>query len=188
MLSSNLINLFMVCFGFSSVNCEVLKFFGCFLVCLRLLFWCCYEKLMEGFEAYIQGPLANIQRYFSRALETQWYPSRVKLALAKNGYQGDAPVVVKQVWNPIRTSDVNDMARSVASLYAGGSGILAEHEDIAFDMMGWPKENLEQNQAPTQPAQPKPKTDKPLPGQESLFPDVNQNGSYRSNDDNCRQN
>ena len=33
------------------------------------------------FEAYIEGPIKTIQRYFKRVLEAQWYPALVKLAL-----------------------------------------------------------------------------------------------------------
>ena len=87
------------------------------------------------FEAYIQGPIANIQRYFKRALEAQWYPALVKQALAEMGETGAVPVKVSHEWKPVRASDIYDMAAAVATLYGNGSGILAKYPDLAFDMM-----------------------------------------------------
>jgi hypothetical protein len=94
------------------------------------------------FEAFISGPVANIQRYFKRELERQWYDRLVKLALAKNNYVGDVPVKVKHSWKPIRTSDIYAMATAVASLYGNGAGILAKYPEFAFDMMSWDKKAL----------------------------------------------
>ena len=95
------------------------------------------------FEAYISGPIANIQRYFKRALEAQWYPTLVKQALSQMGETGTIPVKVSHVWKPIRASDIYDMASAVATLYGNGAGILAQYPDLAFDMMGWDKQRLE---------------------------------------------
>lgn len=94
------------------------------------------------FEAYIQGPIANIQRYFKRALENQWYPPLVTQALAETGNQ-NAPVKISHRWKPIRASDIYDMAAAVAALYGNGQGILAKYPDLGFDMMGWDKQRLE---------------------------------------------
>ena len=101
------------------------------------------------FEAYIQGPIANIQRYFKRALEAQWYPALVKQALAEMGETGAVPVKVSHEWKPVRASDIYDMAAAVATLYGNGSGILAKYPDLAFDMMGWDKQRLIEQQKPT---------------------------------------
>jgi hypothetical protein len=95
-------------------------------------------------EAYIQGPIAHIQRFFKRQLEAQWYDRWTKYILGKHGVQAtkDAPlpVVVKHKWNPIRVVDVYEMARAVALLFGAGQGILTQYPDLAFEMMGWPKE------------------------------------------------
>lgn len=133
------------------------------------------------FEAFINGPIANKQRYLKRVLESPcWYDWLVKLALKKHGYSGAVPVRIKHVWKPIRSSDLNDVATAVANLYAGGMGILAEFPDIAFEMMGWPKEKLlewqkRQQQIQPQPQpqpQPEPKPDgEELPGVETVEPD-----------------
>jgi len=36
--------------------------------------------------------------------------------------------------------DIYEMARSVALLFGAGQGILTQYPDLAFEMMGWPKE------------------------------------------------
>jgi hypothetical protein len=99
-------------------------------------------------EAYIQGPIAFIQRYFKRQIEVQWYDPWTKHILNEKGVQatGDEPlpVVVKHKWNPIRVTDVYEMATAVTNLYANGLGILSDYPDIAFDMMGWPQERLQE--------------------------------------------
>jgi hypothetical protein len=118
------------------------------------------------FEAFISGPISNIQKYFSRILEKSWYPQLVKLALKTKSYEGEVPVRIKQVWKSIRTADVNEMATSVAALYGNGLGILSEHEDIAFEMMGWPKEKLQQ--VTTEPNNSQNQNKKSLPGQETI--------------------
>jgi hypothetical protein len=96
------------------------------------------------FEAYISGKIAEIQRYFKRALEAQWYDRLVKLALKANGYVGDVPVRVKHRWNTIRSSDYNDLVNAVNVLYGQGFGLLGEHPDLCFDMLGLDKSVLEE--------------------------------------------
>ena len=127
------------------------------------------------FEAFVNGPIAFRQRYLKRTLESsQWYDWLVGLALKEKGFVGDVPVKVKHVWKPIRASDINDMATAVTNLYAGGLGILADFPEIAFEMMGWPKENLiewqkKQQQSPPPSSQPKLR-DPSLPGTEDIEP------------------
>lgn len=99
-------------------------------------------------EAYIQGPIAHIQRYFKRELERQWYDRWTRYALKEQGVDTpkneDPPVLLKHVWNPIRVVDVYEMAKAVGTLYHMGLGILADFPDLAFEMMGWPQERLEE--------------------------------------------
>jgi hypothetical protein len=108
-------------------------------------------------EAYIQGPIAFIQRFFKRQLEAQWYDPWTRHILEKNGERvaedAEPPVVVKHHWNKIKVADVYDMATAVASLYATGSGILADYPDLAFEMMGWPRERLLEEQEKREKAQ-----------------------------------
>jgi hypothetical protein len=119
------------------------------------------------FESFIQGPIANIQRYFKRELERQWYDRLVKLALAKQGFTGEIPVRIKHVWNLIRTTDVLEMSNAVATLYGGGIGILGEHPEIAFDMMNWDKKLLQEKQTPQTPNSKNPE----LPGVDNVTPE-----------------
>ena len=99
-------------------------------------------------EAYVQGTIAHIQRFFKRQIEAQWYDRWTRRILEKKGVtvpEGELPpVLVKHVWNPIRVADVYAMAKAVAALYATGLGILAEYPDLAFEMMGWPLERLQE--------------------------------------------
>jgi hypothetical protein len=87
------------------------------------------------FEAYIDGPIANIQRYLKRELEAQWYGRLVKLALKANGYTGEVPVRVKHNWNPIRASDFNDLVTAAAALYGQGIGLIAEYPELQVEML-----------------------------------------------------
>jgi len=98
------------------------------------------------FEAYVGGTLANIQRSYKRALETQWYPHLVQLALAKNGESGVVPLKVNHNWNTIRSTDVLEMSVAAAGLYSNGLGLLGEDPEIAYDMMGFDKTHLLERQ------------------------------------------
>ncbi len=94
-------------------------------------------------EAYVQGPIAHIQRYFKREIERQWYDRWTRQILSTPEGE-EPPVLVKHVWTPIRVTDVYEMATAVANLYASGLGLLGDFPDLAFEMMGWPKERLEE--------------------------------------------
>jgi len=101
-------------------------------------------------EAYSQGPIAFIQRFFKRQIEAQWYDPWALHVLEKKGERveegGLPPILVKHRWNKIRVTDVYEMATAVANLYATGLGILADYPDLAFEMMGWPQERLLEEQ------------------------------------------
>lgn len=96
-------------------------------------------------EGYVQGVVANIQRYFKREVERQWYDRWTRQILGLSN-EAELPVHIKHVWTPVRVIDVYEMAEAVAALYATGLGILADYEDLAFEMMGWPKERLQEEQ------------------------------------------
>jgi hypothetical protein len=126
------------------------------------------------FEAYVGSTLANIQRYFKRELEDQWYPHLVQLALKKNSESGVVLLKVQHNWKTIRASDVLEMANAVSSLYSNGLGILGEEPEVAYDMMGWPKDKLRERQqqqlqspqssSPQDPSKP----EQGLPGEETV--------------------
>lgn len=128
------------------------------------------------FEAYVGSTLATIQRYFKRELEDQWYPLLVQKALAKEGISGTVEIKVRHRWNPIRASDMVEVAKAVAALYGNGVGILADDPEIAYDMMGWNTDKLlerlqlerEQMQQQPQPQNPSVKPKSGLPGEETV--------------------
>lgn len=99
-----------------------------------------------AFEGYVEGTLKNIQRFFKRELEKQWYPQLVKLALKSQKKQGAVEVKISHEWNLIRGNDLDARGQTVAALYASGLGILADYPELAFDMMGWEKTLLEEKQ------------------------------------------
>jgi hypothetical protein len=110
------------------------------------------------FEAFVQGQVASIQRYFKRELEAQWYGALVKAAFKAEGLTGDIPVRIKHNWKPIRASDVYEMANAVTALYGNGLGVLAEFPDICFDMLGLDKKRLEEWQKQQHPSSKNPET------------------------------
>lgn len=99
-------------------------------------------------EAYVQGPIAFIQRYFKREIEAQWYDRWTRYLLEKKGEkipEGEAPpVAVKHRWRPIRVTDVYEMAKAVAQLYSNGMGAIDQRK--VWDMMGWDPAELEKEE------------------------------------------
>jgi len=97
-------------------------------------------------EAYVQGPIAHIQRYFRRELERQWYDRWSLSLLAEQGEkvsEGETPpVLVKHRWSPIRVADVYEMAKAVAGLHGRGQGPIGDRLEMAWEMMGWDPSEL----------------------------------------------
>ncbi len=98
-------------------------------------------------EAYVRGPVAHVQRYFKREVERQWYDRLAREALLEEGVVGeDLPVRVKHVWNPVRVSDVYEMAKAVSALWGShGMGALSGRLEKAWEMMGWDPSELEED-------------------------------------------
>ena len=102
-------------------------------------------------EAYVRGPIAHIQRYLRREVERQWYSRWTRRILEDEGVpvpEGEAPpVAVKHRWNPVRVSDVYEMAKAVSSLWGShGMGALGGRLDKAWEMMGWDPSELEESE------------------------------------------
>jgi len=96
-------------------------------------------------EAYVSGPISNIQRYFKRELERQWYDRWTRKVLEEEtGLRENEPlpVLVKHQWNPIRVTDVYEMAKAVALLWSRGEGVLGGHLEKAWELMGWDPSEL----------------------------------------------
>lgn len=98
-------------------------------------------------EAYVDGPITNIQRYFKRELERQWCDPQTRKILEDEkglGEDESLPVVVKHRWNPIRVTDVYEMAKAVAVLWSAGNGAIAGRLEKAWELMGWDPSELEE--------------------------------------------
>ena len=102
-------------------------------------------------EAYVQGPITHIQRYFKREIEAQWYDRWTKKILEDEGKavpEGEfPPVLVKHRWNPVRVSDVYEMAKAVAILHGRGQGPIGDRLEKAWEMMGWDPSELEEEES-----------------------------------------
>ncbi|TET70851.1 phage portal protein [Candidatus Bathyarchaeota archaeon] len=101
-------------------------------------------------EAYVQGPITHIQRYFKREIEAQWYDRWTRKILEDEGKavpEGEIPpVLVKHRWNPVRVSDVYEMAKAVAILHGRGQGPIGDRLEKAWEMMGWDPSELEEDE------------------------------------------
>lgn len=93
-------------------------------------------------EAYRDGVIQEIQRYFKREIERQWYDPLTRKILAIPETE-DLTVHVKHVWKPVRTQDVYAMAAAVAQLYNQGLGLIGDFPEKGWEMMGWDPEELE---------------------------------------------
>jgi hypothetical protein len=134
------------------------------------------------FEAYVGGTLGNIQRSFKRELEAQWYPHLVQLALKKNGESGVVPLKVTHLWRTVRSTDVLEMSAAISSLYSNGLGIIAEEPEIAYDMMGWPKDKLRERKQEEQQKQDQQQNKPQQPGNpmHQMSPQPNSNPSTQN--------
>ncbi|MCW4050408.1 MAG: hypothetical protein NWE89_11810 [Candidatus Bathyarchaeota archaeon] len=89
-------------------------------------------------EAYVEGVVSSVQRYLGREVERQWY-DRITGVVT-----GGSEVRVKHIWNPVRATDVNMLADTVAKLWGShGMGPLGGHLGKAWELMGWDREELE---------------------------------------------
>jgi len=101
-------------------------------------------------EAFVEGPVSFIQRYFKREIERQWYdPLTEQIILKRENLPQSAfqskktvPVVLKHRWNPIRTADVLELYNAVTNLYGQGMGVV--DRKTAWDLLGLPKERFEE--------------------------------------------
>jgi hypothetical protein len=97
------------------------------------------------FQAFIEGPIADIQRYYTRQIERQWYDPITRKALDLD--EDDAlPVRVKHVWNIVAFHELYDLADAVSKLWGpGGRGPLAGRLKKVWNLMHWDPEELEED-------------------------------------------
>ncbi|MGC8850202.1 MAG: phage portal protein, partial [Candidatus Bathyarchaeia archaeon] len=96
-------------------------------------------------EAFVNGPIADIQRWLRREIERQWYTPLTRLYL-KLGPEESLPVKVKHKWNPISTADYTELADAVAKLYGQGLGVVTRKK--AYEMLGFDPSELEEEASP----------------------------------------
>ena len=97
-------------------------------------------------EAYRDGPITSIQRYFKREIERQWYDRQVRRILGTKP-DNPLPVYVKHRWNPISTTDFYEMAKALAELWGPhGMGPIGGFRKKIWELLGWDPSELEENQ------------------------------------------
>ena len=90
-------------------------------------------------EAYVEGPVNNIQRYLKREIERQWYDRLTRLIT------GGDEVRVKHQWNPVRVYDVYQLADAVSKLWGShGTGPIGGDSEKVWELMGWDPGELEE--------------------------------------------
>ena len=97
-------------------------------------------------EAYVDGVVNSVQRYLRREMERQWYDRWTRKILDDEGAAPDTPpVALKHVWNPVRVTDVYEMAKAAAALWGGhGMGVIGGRPEKAWELMGWDPSELEE--------------------------------------------
>lgn len=74
-------------------------------------------------KALAEGPIGDLQRYYKREIERQWYNPLVRKILQTNEGE-DPPVTLKHEWTPLTTEDIIEWIKTVAEAYAGGQGFI----------------------------------------------------------------
>jgi len=96
------------------------------------------------YKAFIEGPIADIQRYNKRQIERQWYDSITRKVLDL-GEDEPLPVRVKHVWNIVAFHDLYDLAEAISKLWGShGMGPLAGKLKKVWELMHWDPEELEE--------------------------------------------
>ncbi|MEM2122920.1 MAG: phage portal protein [Candidatus Bathyarchaeia archaeon] len=94
-------------------------------------------------EAFVNGPIADIQRWLRREIEGQWYPYLTRLFLRLKPDE-PLPVRVKHKWKPVSTADYVELAEAVAKLYGQGLGVVTREK--AYQMLGLDPQELQKGQ------------------------------------------
>ncbi len=94
------------------------------------------------FRAFIDGPVADIQRYIGRQVERQWYDRIIRRELGI-GEDTVLPIRVKHVWNPASSEDFYQLAQAVTQLWGSGLGPIGGNREKAWQLMHWDPSELE---------------------------------------------
>jgi hypothetical protein len=74
-------------------------------------------------EAFVDGPVAFIQRWIKRELERQWYGPLLRLALGIDA-KAELPIRAVHRWRQIRTADWFELIEAVSRAYGMGAGFI----------------------------------------------------------------
>ena len=91
------------------------------------------------FEAYISGPITDLQRFLKRALESDWYaPLMQKLIPSKEDYAVAAGEVrIKHVWRPAKKlTNPLEMVTLANTLWDKGMGLCGENAVLVAETAG----------------------------------------------------
>jgi hypothetical protein len=94
---------------------------------------------------FLQGPIADIQKYMAREIERQWYDRLLKNWFTKNrGWKEGTPlpVKVKHIWNPVTMNDWVEQVKAWTELF--NSGIA--NRKMALDGIGEDSESVIQEE------------------------------------------
>ena len=83
---------------------------------------------------FLQGPIADIQKYVAREVERQWYYMLTVQYFKKRGVkEQDIKVKVKHQWNPITMNDWVEQAQTWVQLFTSGIA----NRDMALEGIGF---------------------------------------------------
>ncbi len=104
-------------------------------------------------EAFVDGPITDIQRVFKRKTEDQWYGRLARQFLEGEGMIAKGaplPVAVRHKWREIRTTDWFQLIVAVTNAYAQGMGFVDQKK--AYEMLrDGQATKFDPNEIPTQP-------------------------------------
>jgi hypothetical protein len=105
-------------------------------------------------EAFVDGPITDIQRWLKRDIEIQWYNRLAHLSL-KIPEEQELPVRVVHKWRQIRTSDFFQLMDSATKAYGNGTGWIDQKK--AYEIMRDAQStDFDPNNLPATSGQPKP--------------------------------
>jgi hypothetical protein len=86
----------------------------------------------SALEAFVDGPITDIQRWVQRIVEQQWYDPLTRMYLKVPEGQ-ELTVRVRHRWREIRTTDFFALITAIAAAYDGGLGFINQQK--AYELM-----------------------------------------------------
>lgn len=96
-------------------------------------------------EAYVTGPINNIQRYLRREIEAQLYTPITEAYLKEKG-KPEGSIKTKHIWNTVRAHDIYMQADAASKLWGThGTGPIGDNKEKIWEIMNWDPTELEEN-------------------------------------------